>query len=144
MEDVNTTTTESPAVSPNDTQQEIYYTVKEILSQTDEVSGTVWVQGYIIGCIKGNYFSKFQYGAVGENAVATNLVIADTPDSISTDSCMAIQLPQDTEKRTVRKDLNLADNPGNIFRLVRIHGKIEKYMGQKGLKTANQYIFPEQ
>lgn len=97
-------------------------------------SGNAWVQAYIVGWIEGQ---KIAEGAQfnGTSTVASNLLIADTPDETDVNKCMPVQLPAGD----VRSALNLVDNPGNYKKQVKLYGSIEKYFGVAGLKSVSEY-----
>ena len=100
----------------------------------------VWVTGYIVGW--GNMSTVFYIN--DETAtfsvpatMATNILLALTPDVTDYKECIAIQLPSGN----VRSALNLMDNPGNLGREVKICGNIAKYSGVPGLRSASNYVW---
>lgn len=97
-------------------------------------SGTAWVSGYIVGWIDGKTLAE---GARfnGSSTVATNIIIADSPDETNIANCMPVQLPAGD----VRAALNLMDNPGNYKKQVTLQGSLEKYFGTAGLKSVSAY-----
>jgi len=99
-------------------------------------SGNAWVQAYIVGWIEGQ---KIAEGAHfnGTSTVASNLLIADTPDETDVNKCMPVQLPSGTDARSA---LNLLDNPGNYKKQVKLYGSLEKYFGVAGLKSVSEYV----
>ena len=99
-------------------------------------SGNAWVKAYIVGWIEGQ---KLAEGAHfnGTATVASNLLIADSPDETDVAKCMPVQLPGGSEARTA---LNLQDNPGNYKKEVCLYGSIEKYFGAQGLKAVSDYV----
>lgn len=108
------------------------YNIKQV--QSGAASGTAWVTGYIVGSSTGMSASDFTPGA-GANASATNIFIAGAPDVTDYTACAPIQLPAGN----VRSALNLQANPGNLGKLVRVYGSIEKYFGQTGVKSVTDY-----
>jgi hypothetical protein len=68
-------------------------------------------------------------------ATASNVLISDNPAATSIDECIPVQLPSGA----VRSALNLVDNPGNLGKLVKLNGSIEKYFGVAGFKTVTEY-----
>ena len=67
-------------------------------------SGNAWVSGYIVGWIEGQVLSsgaKFSSNA----SVATNILIADSPDETDVANCMPVQLPAG-EVRSFLLELN--------------------------------------
>ncbi len=99
-------------------------------------SGNAWVQAYIVGWIEGQ---KIAEGAHfnGTSTVASNLLIADTPDETDVNKCMPVQLPSGTDARSA---LNLLDNPGNYKKQVKLYGLLDKYFGVAGLKSVSEYV----
>ncbi len=97
-----------------------------------------WVSGYIVGWADmtsifyiNNETAKFETPAT----VATNLLLAATPDEKEYDKCLGIQLPSGD----VRKALNLVENPGNLGKKLEIKGNICKYSGVPGMRDASAY-----
>ena len=97
-------------------------------------TGTAWVKGYIIGSSNGKTAAEMTVGA--DNASASNIFIAATPDETDYTKCVPVQLPTGT----VRAALNLQNNPGNVGKLVSVYGSVEKYFGQPGVKTVTDYV----
>ena len=99
-------------------------------------SGNAWVQAYIVGWIEGQ---KIAEGAHfnGTSTVASNLLIADTPDETDVNKCMPVQLPSGTDARSA---LNLLDNPGNYKKQVKLYGLLDKYFGVAGLRSVSEYV----
>lgn len=96
-------------------------------------SGTgVFVKAYIVGWIDGKTLSdgaKFN----GTASVASNIIIADSPNETNISKCMPIQLPTGA----VRSAVNLQDNPGNYKKEILLVGNIEKYFGATGVKSVS-------
>lgn len=105
-------------------------------STTEAYKTDVWVKGYIVGSIPSNAattaVSATEFGT--ENASTTNFVIAPTANCKETSKCIAVQLPA-----SVREALSLATAPGNLGKLVTLHGDIFKYCGAPGLKNTDKY-----
>lgn len=104
----------------------------------------VWVCGYIVGWIDtgiSNAYSaetvKFQTPAT----VASNIILAATPDETNLDNCIPIQLVSGTD---ARKALNLVDNPSNLGRQVCLKGNGERYFGRNGLKSVSNFNWGDQ
>ena len=99
----------------------------------------VWVEGYIVGSVKGSMKNGCNFTA---NASTTaNILLADTfPTGNENDYlyCMPIELPNNSIKRD---ELNLYDNPDNYHRKVRIEGDITLYYSVVGIREVNEYIF---
>ena len=98
-----------------------------------------WVKGYIVGWVN----SSIQSYADATNSVfsvpatiATNILIATTPDVKDYAQCVVVNLPT---ANNVRSSLNLVDNPGNLGKIVAIHGRINKYFAIPGMRDADQF-----
>lgn len=89
-----------------------------------------YMKGYIVGFVSGQVYAD---GATfsAEGAVASNVLLADSPNETDASKCMPIQLPTGA----VRTALNLKDNAGNLKKEVTLYGDLTKYFGQAGLKN---------
>ena len=121
--------TPTPSVDTNGTEAKPY-TVEDAITVG---SGTnVFVKAYIVGWIDGSTFgegAKFNADAI----VASNIIIAATPDETDISKCMPVQLPSGA----VRSAVNLQDNAGNYKKEILIVGNIEKYFGTTGVKSVS-------
>ncbi|MDE6469176.1 MAG: hypothetical protein K2L28_09830, partial [Muribaculaceae bacterium] len=108
-------------------------------STTEAVQSGVWGKGYIVGFMPTGGSSTTLTGAVFGTAEAatTNLVLGPTADCKDPSQCIGIQLPSGS----VRSALNLADNPGNLGKLVSLKGDVMKYCGGPALKNVSEYVF---
>ncbi|WP_217932067.1 DUF6359 domain-containing protein [Bacteroides caecimuris] len=102
-------------------------------AQKKQDGSIAWVQGYIVGCVDGEgkaiaTESKFE----APFTIASNLLIADTPDETNYKNCVPVQLVGGSDVRTA---LNLKDNAANLGKVVMIYGSLEKYFGVAGLKS---------
>ena len=90
-----------------------------------------YMKGYIVGFVSGQVYAD---GATfsAEGAVASNVLLADSPNETDASKCMPIQLPSGSAVRTA---LNLIDNAGNLKKEVTLYGDLAKYFGQAGLKN---------
>lgn len=102
-----------------------------------------WVKGYIVGYIDtgvGNTANANSAKLTADGAVATNMLIATTPDETDWQKCATVQLPSGP----VRSALNLANNPGNLGKLVTIKGTTgSKYCGVYGVRSVSAYKWGE-
>lgn len=108
-------------------------------NNTDAVATGVWAKGYIVGYIPTGGASTVISGTVfgaGEDAAASNLVIAPLAEETDYNNCIAIQLPSGSSVRTA---LNLKDNPGNLGKAVEIKGDVMLYCGAAGIKNTSEY-----
>ena len=89
-----------------------------------------YMKGYIVGFVSGQVYAD---GATfsAEGAVASNVLLADSPNETDASKCMPIQLPSGA----VRTALNLQNNASNLKKEVTLYGDLTKYFGQAGLKN---------
>ena len=91
------------------------------------------VTGYIVGAMNSTgYVAEF-----GTTTVNTNILLSDNVDETDEANCIIVQLPQGE----IREKLNLASNPDNYKKKLRITGSIEKYFRGAGLKNTSAYEF---
>lgn len=107
-------------------------------AQKKQDGSIAWVQGYIVGCVDGEgkaiaTESKFEVPFT----IASNILIADTPNETNYKNCIPVQLVGGSDVRTA---LNLKDNAGNLGKVVMIYGSLEKYFGVAGLKSATAAV----
>lgn len=95
----------------------------------DKGAGTqkYWVKGYIVGTY--NFDANPQWVIGTDNAVNSNLLIADDPESTDTYAVATVKLAQGT----FRNLLNLVDNPDNYKKRIKLYGVVEKYCGVGGV-----------
>lgn len=113
------------------------YSIAE--AQTLGRGKSVWVEGYIVGCVSGSMKSGCNFTA--EATTAANILLADTfPTGSENDYlyCMPVELPNGS---TERDELNLYDHPDHYHRKVRIEGDITLYYKVAGMKELVDYIF---
>ena len=102
----------------------------------------VWVEGYIVGYASGTVLSaSTAVFGLPENAVNTNLLLADSPDECDFHNIIPVQLPT---KDGIRDALNLYDNPELLNAKVRILGLSTTYFRVKGLKEVEAYYICEE
>ena len=104
------------------------YTVSDAVAAG---SGNEYVKGFIVGSVEGQVLSSGAHFST-ENAVATNIILAESASETDVTKVMAVQLPSGTDIRT---KLIIKDNAGNLGKEVVLYGSIENYFGQLGLKT---------
>ena len=105
------------------------YSIAE--AQTLRRGRGVWIEGYIVGCVKGSMKSECNYPS--EATTTANILLADTfPTGNEEDYlyCLPVELPNGD----IRMELNLYDNPENYHRKVRIAGDLTLYYSVVGLK----------
>ncbi len=103
----------------------------------------VWVTGYIVGYVDTGIKSyaadesaKFTVPA----AVATNLLLANSPDEKDWNKCISVNLPSGSDARA---QLNLKDNTGNLGKLLLIKGNVTRYVGLSGVKEPSDFRLGE-
>ena len=101
----------------------------------------LWIEGYIVGCVKGSMKSGCNF--TQEATTASNILLADTfPSGNENDylRCMPVELPNNSIERD---ELNLYDTPENYHRKVRIQGDITLYFNVPGIRNIADYIFTD-
>ena len=103
-----------------------------------------WVTGYIVGWIDTNISNvygeetcKFETPAT----IASNILMAASPDERDIEKCIPIQLVGGSDPRTA---LNLVDNAGNLGKLVSIKGSLERYFGRNAVKSVSKFNWGDQ
>ena len=95
----------------------------------------VWVQGYIVGCVK----SGTDHNTVTSNADidwsapfgrATNVLIADDASCNEISQCLIVKLPVSTP---LRVQVNLVDHPENLGKLLTVKGTLGNGFGKPGV-----------
>lgn len=110
------------------------FTVSQVI--TGEASGTgVYTTGYIVGFVNG---TKLETGATfsAEGASASNVLVAADADCKDVAKCIPVQLPSGS----VRTQVNLKDNPGNLGKQVVLKGDIAVYFNVNGIKNTSEAI----
>lgn len=112
------------------------YSIAE--AQTLHRGRGVWIEGYIVGCVKGSMKSGCNY--TSEATTTANILLADTfPTGNEEDYlyCLPVELPNGD----IRMELNLYDNPQNYHCKVRIAGDLTLYYSVVGLKEIADYTW---
>lgn len=112
------------------------YTVAEAIANQDK-GASGWVEGYIVGSVKANVGDidandKIIWSADAE--MDNTIVLAPSADCRDYIKCLVVTLPQNS---SLRKNVNLADNPGNFGKKLAVNGTMESYMGTFGLIVAD-------
>lgn len=105
----------------------------------DFTKNSVWVSGYIVGWVDNkdqNYADEKNANFTAPATVATNVLIANSPDVKDVSKCVCVNLPNTND---IRKNVNLVDNPGNIGKLLTVNGDIIKYFAIPGVKNLKSY-----
>lgn len=107
-----------------------------------------WAEGYIVGyCDTGVASVLSADNAVfsAKGAVASNVLLANTPDETNWENCIGLRLARDTpEMEAARNALNLSDNPRNLGKKVKVFGTLgSKYVGVYGVRDVSAYVWVE-
>lgn len=92
------------------------------------------LKGYIVGYMPTNTINKVVFDA--DDAVSTNIVLADRAAETDTKLCAGLQLKAGSDARV---DLNLADNPAMLGQRIIAYGYKGAYCNAPGLKQVEVY-----
>lgn len=92
------------------------------------------LKGYIVGYMPTNTINKVVFNA--DDAVSTNIVLADRAAETDTKLCAGLQLKAGSDARV---DLNLADNPDMLGQRIIAYGYKGTYCNAPGLKQVEVY-----
>lgn len=121
-----------PVVVEGDGTQAKPYTVAQAKAKQSETAK--WVSGYIVGYIN-TATTPYTYTYSATGAIATNMLIADSPSENIDGSCVPVQLPIGA----IRDALNLSAHPLNIGKKVSVKGDLLAYFSVPGVKTLTAY-----
>ena len=127
---------ETPETPETPSESGEYTVAQALAAYVDGKQIPAIVTGYIVGAVNSKPESGSEFGTTTVN---TNLLISDNPDTNDYTECLIVQLP----KGNIRDSLNLANNPGNYQKQVKITGSIEKYFNLAGLKSPTAYEFTD-
>ncbi len=117
-----------------------YNTTQVVAMGTDANVADVWVTGYIVGWVDNanqNYADANNSMFTVPATVATNVLIADSPDEKDYSKCACVNLPNTND---IRKGVNLVDNPGNLGKQLSVFGTIRKYFNIPGVRDLTKYV----
>ena len=103
------------------------------LSRADD-GEFIALKGYIVGYMPTNTINKVVFNA--DDAVSTNIVLADRAAETDTKLCAGLQLKAGSDARV---DLNLADNPDMLGQRIIAYGYKGTYCNAPGLKQVEVY-----
>lgn len=103
------------------------------LSRADD-GEFIALKGYIVGYMPTNTINKVVFNA--DDAVSTNIVLADRAAETDTKLCAGLQLRVGSDARV---DLNLADNPAMLGQRIIAYGYKGTYCNAPGLKQVEVY-----
>lgn len=115
------------------------YNVSYVMSSTSDESG-VWVEGYVVGYIKGMTwssgatFSNDLTGVSEDDYKNTNMILAGT----STGNTTSVSIPCGIKAGSTRDILGLRNNPSIYLKHVKVKGDITKYFGVRGVKNISE------
>lgn len=109
------------------------YTVADVIALASPAT-QAWVTGYIVGTLTGKTTADAEFGT--ENAVMSNLILADSLENLDMSACIPVQLPNGS----LRTALNLVNHPGLLNKRIKLYASLENYFGVPGLKSASQYV----
>jgi hypothetical protein len=124
----------APAFAGSGTEADPY-TVSDLLAMETTTSiDAAYVQAYIVGYAASGSGTIEDLGVCQSTngAVASNVLLADAQDCSSAADCVALQL---VSKSTIRSEVNLMDNPGNLGKSILVAGQIIKYFDKVGIKA---------
>lgn len=108
------------------------FSVADVVKLNNEFSAEKqWVLGYIVGCAANG-------GALATSYTASNIALGDDADQ--TTACVPVELPS---SGTIRTELNLSDNAGNLHKQVKVYGQLVSYFTYTGVKSTSDYEFVE-
>lgn len=122
--------------SPSQPDDSNVYSIASLQEATEGES--VLLKGYIVGYVPTSSINKTCFSV--EDAIQSNIVLADSPQERNPSNCAAIQLKKDKD---ARDELNLQDNPEMLGKCVLVYGDVATYMGSKGLKDVESYELVE-
>ena len=109
------------------------YTIAEVkaLEESAYPADKVWVIGYIAGCAAtGGVISA-------GDPVSSNILLTATAEFSDADELLPVALPNNATRTAV----NIADNPTNVGKEVKVYGKIQTYFGVAGVKEVTSHEF---
>lgn len=114
------------------------FSVIKMLTLGDGLTGyAVYVRGYIVGSAERSAVTGSHFGI--ENAVKTNLLIADSPVERDYKRCVSIGL----EKGEIRDFMNLVDHPERLGVQITVFGVVKKYMYIPGIPQPLSIEYPD-
>lgn len=107
-------------------------TVAEAL-QLQGSEDTFWVQGYIVGAVKKSKMATSNDNIDWEAPFSweRSVLIADNIQERDLANCVVVELPADTQLRTL---VNLKDHPENFGGQLTVKGRLDAYLSHEGVK----------
>lgn len=101
-----------------------------------EAGSYAYVYGYIVGYAPGTSVSSLTF-SLPQEGPNTNMFIADSPNEMSPQACMAVRLA--TDKGNPRAALNLYDHPDLFRQPILILGYLDKYFSKTGIREISDF-----
>lgn len=124
-----------PPPGSGDGSKENPYTVAQAIQLQNATPYVVgFVKGYIVGSVKSGVTSIGSAADIDWSVPftsATNVLIADTSIETNYMNCVVVNLPAGTSLRT---EVNLQNNPGNLGKWLNVKGTLRTYFGVAGLR----------
>lgn len=119
------------------------YTVSQAIEGQGSKSG--WVEGVIVGAVAPGVQSVSSNSDIEWAApfsLPNTLVIAESADVKDYTKCLLIELPQNSDLRTIA---NLADNEDNLGETIKLKGKFAQVAGMAGITentgSRSEFVF---
>lgn len=109
------------------------WAVADVLRNEISPDAPVWAAGYVVGYVIGNSVRGSVFGT--EEAVQSNVLIADSPEERDVDACLPVELK--TEK--LHYGVSLRYNPDSLGRYVLFQASVKTYFRVKGLRDVKQF-----
>lgn len=106
-----------------------YSVIKMITLGEGIFTNFAYVRGYIVGSVDRSAITGSLFGI--ENAVRTNLLLADSPREKDYKRCISVELSEGN----LRNALNLVDNPERLGQRITVSGVVAKYMYIPGIRS---------
>lgn len=121
------------------TEASPYNAGQVVAKGTDANEADKWVSGYIVGWVNNasqNFADEKNSMFTVPATVATNVLIANTPDVKDYKQCVVVNLPN---TNNIRANVNLVDHPDNLGKLLTVHGTVRKYFNIPGVRDLLAY-----
>lgn len=110
------------------------YTITQALTRVGETE--VWIEGYIVGCVKTGSASISDAELTAPFSSTSNILLAASASEASVNSMMPVQLTFGTD---ARNQLNLNQNPANKGKKVLMQCDIATYFNVAGIKNIKSF-----
>ena len=139
---MNDTPCEASVIPPtgSGTQADPYNIAAGIAYQGQEGQ---WIRGYIVGSANiasGSIANDSQISWGPEftyNENMTNFILADNENERDINKCVVVYLPSNAESGI--RSINLKDHPENLYKVLKVKGNLQPYLGKSGMKNTNEY-----